>query len=111
MFSAARTIPQAIRWVNESFLPAFLRALRRSSSRPTSSVRKLVAVGIERLSFMKRARVAAGARGGRRGGAAEGCGPGGGGLRGAGGGGRSLGVAVALDRALHVLLRHAPARA
>src|SRR3954470_15331866 len=60
--SAALTIAQAIRWGKESFLPAPLSALRRSSRRSTSRVRKLVAVGMVRLSFMKRARVAAGPR-------------------------------------------------
>src|SRR4051794_35104386 len=53
---------QAIRWVNESFLPAALSDLRRASSVPTSSVRNEVAVGIDRDSFMKRASVAAGPR-------------------------------------------------
>src|SRR3954452_12176849 len=62
MSFAACTIAHAIRWVNESFLPAPLSCLRRPSSVSTSTVRKLVAVGIERLSFMKRASVAAGPR-------------------------------------------------
>ncbi len=62
MSSVARTIAQAIRWVNESFLPAALSCPRRPASSSTASVRKLVAVGIERLSSMKRARVAAGPR-------------------------------------------------
>ena len=59
---AARTIAQAIRCVNESFLPAPLSCARRSASSPTDSVRKLVAVGIDRLMSMNRARVAAGPR-------------------------------------------------
>ncbi len=59
---AARTIAQAIRCVNESFLPAPLSWARRSASSPTDSVRKLVAVGIDRLMSMNRASVAAGPR-------------------------------------------------
>src|SRR3954452_16083583 len=62
MSRQACTIDQAIRCVNESFLPAALSALRLLSSVSTSSVRNEVAVGIERLSFMKRASVAAGPR-------------------------------------------------
>ncbi len=62
MSSVARTIAQAIRWVNESFLPAPLSVARRAASVSTASVRKLVAVGIERLSSMKRTSVAAGPR-------------------------------------------------
>jgi hypothetical protein len=62
MSRAACTIAQAIRWVNESFLPPALSSLRRPSSTSTGSVRKLVAVGIERLSFMNFTSVAAGPR-------------------------------------------------
>ena len=58
MSRAACTIAQAIRWVNDSLRPASLSARRRASRVSTSSVRKLVAVGIARLSFMKRASVA-----------------------------------------------------
>ncbi len=82
MSRAACTMAQAIRWVKESLRPPSLRALRRCHSVSTSSVRKLVAVGIERLSFMKRASVAAGprigvrpaSRGGAFGGAGAGAG-------------------------------------
>ena len=77
-------------------MPAALSALRRASSVSTSSVRKLVAVGIERLSFMKRASVAAGPRIG---------------LASAPPAAARGRRAVALDRGLHVVLRHAPARA
>src|SRR4051812_40336504 len=122
MSFAAWTIAHAIRWVKESFLPAPLSCLRRPSSVSTSTVRKLVAVGIERLSFMKRASVAAGPRigfapaggalvrggGGGGGGAGDGVGAGGGG--GGGGLGRGRG-AVAGERGLHVVLGHAPAGA
>src|SRR3954447_537047 len=89
MSFAACTMAHAIRWVKESFLPAPLSCLRRPSSESTSMVRKLVAVGIERLSFMKRTSVAAGpaARLGARGGR---CSRGGG--------------AVALDGGFHVVL-------
>jgi hypothetical protein len=59
---AASTIAQAIRCVNDSFSPASLSTRRRASSMSTGSVRKLVAVGIVRLSFMKRTSVAAGPR-------------------------------------------------
>jgi hypothetical protein len=62
MSRAAWTIAHAIRWVNESFLPASLSAARRVASVSTSSVRKLVAVGIDRLSFMNLTSVAAGPR-------------------------------------------------
>src|SRR5918998_1753956 len=62
MSRAACTIAQAIRCVKESLRPASLSAARREARVSTSSVRKLVAVGIERLSFMKRASVAAGPR-------------------------------------------------
>src|SRR4051812_50020020 len=62
MSLAACTIAQAIRWVKLSFLPAAFSCLRRPSRVSTSTVRKLVAVGNERLSFMKRASVAAGPR-------------------------------------------------
>ena len=62
MSRAACTTAQAIRCVNESLRPLALMALRRSSSSSTGRVRKLVAVGIERLSFMKRTSVAAGPR-------------------------------------------------
>ncbi len=51
-----------MRWVKESLRPAFFSARRRASSVVTGTVRKLVAVGIERLSFMKRTSVAAGPR-------------------------------------------------
>src|SRR4051794_40679991 len=79
MSRQACTIDQAIRWVKESFLPAALSALRLVSRMSTSSVRNEVAVGIDRLSFMKRASVAAGPR--------IGFGPGAGGAVGGGGGG------------------------
>src|SRR3954468_6930305 len=78
MAFAAWTMAHAIRWVKESFLPAPFSCLRRPSRVSTSTVRKLVAVGIERLSFMKRASVAAGPRidlapgGGADGGVADG---------------------------------------
>ncbi len=49
-------------WVKLIRLPAAFSSLRRASSTSTGSVRKLVAVGIERLSSMKRASVAAGPR-------------------------------------------------
>ena len=62
MSRAAWTIAQAIRWVKLSLRPASLSSRRRASSTSTWSVRKLVAVGIERLSSMKRASVAAGPR-------------------------------------------------
>ena len=62
MSRAAWTIAQAIRCVNDSFLPALLSALRRASRVSTGRVRKLVAVGIERLSFMNFTSVAAGPR-------------------------------------------------
>ena len=62
MSRAAWTIAQAIRCVNDSFLPAALSALRRASRASTGSVRKLVAVGIDRLSFMNLTSVAAGPR-------------------------------------------------
>ncbi len=62
MSFVASTIAQAIRWVNESFLPAPLSCLRYASSLSTGSVRKLVAVGIDRLSSMNLASVAAGPR-------------------------------------------------
>ena len=62
MSPAALTIAQAIRWVNESLRPAALSVARRSASTSTVRVRKLVAVGIERLSSMKRTSVAAGPR-------------------------------------------------
>jgi len=64
--STARTIAHATRWVNESFSsrPAsastVLICLRRASSVPTGIVRNVVAVGIERLSFMYRASAAGG---------------------------------------------------
>ena len=59
---AAWTIAHAIRWVKESFWPDDLSAFRRASRVETGRVRKLVAVGIVRLSFMNRASVAAGPR-------------------------------------------------
>ena len=62
MSRAAWTIAQAIRCVNDSFLPAALSALRRASRASTGTVRKLVAVGIDRLSFMNFTSVAAGPR-------------------------------------------------
>ncbi len=62
MLFVASTIPQAIRWVKESLRPAALSSARREASVSTGSVRKLVAVGMERLSSMKRASVAAGPR-------------------------------------------------
>ena len=62
MSPAAWTIAQAIRCVKESFLPAALSSLRLPSSASTGTVRKLVAVGIERLSFMNFTSVAAGPR-------------------------------------------------
>ena len=62
MSPAACTIAQAIRCVNDSFLPAAFSSLRRPSSASTGTVRKLVAVGIERLSFMNFTSVAAGPR-------------------------------------------------
>jgi hypothetical protein len=62
MSRAAWTIAQAIRCVNDSFLPAALSALRRASRASTGRVRKLVAVGIDRLSFMNLTSVAAGPR-------------------------------------------------
>src|SRR5919199_3959003 len=71
---AAFTIAQAIRWVKDSLRPAALSVRRRSSSTVTGTVRKLVAVGIDRLSFMKRARVAAGPRMGVRSASAGGAG-------------------------------------
>ena len=43
-------------------MPAALSERRRASSRPTGTLRKLVAVGIERLSFMNFTSVAAGPR-------------------------------------------------
>ena len=72
------------------------RSLRRASSTSTGSVRKLVAVGIERLSSMKRASVAAGPRIG---------------LSSAPAGAVGRGRPVALDAREHVVLGHAPARA
>ena len=45
--------------VNETFLPAALSCLRRASSTPTASVRNDVAVGIDRLSSMYFASIAA----------------------------------------------------
>ena len=62
MSRAACTIAQAIRCVNESFLPPALSAFRRASSASTGTLRKLVAVGIDRLSFMNFTSVAAGPR-------------------------------------------------
>src|SRR4051794_6177368 len=62
MSFAAWTIAHAIRWVKESFLPAPLSCLRRPASVSTSAGGELVAVGVGRLSFMKRASVAAGPR-------------------------------------------------
>ena len=62
MSPAACTIAQAIRCVKESFLPAAFSSLRRPSRASTGTVRKLVAVGIERLSFMNFTSVAAGPR-------------------------------------------------
>ena len=63
---AALTIAQAIRWVKLTFIPRSLRtslsALRLASSVSTASSRNEVAVGIERLSFIALARVAAGPR-------------------------------------------------
>ncbi len=95
--SAALTIAHAIRWVKESLRPAFLSARRRASSVVTGTVRKLVAVGIERLSFMKRTSVAAGPRIGR--------------VSPSAGAEGAAARSVALDRVLHVVLGHPPARA
>src|SRR4051794_30345099 len=60
--AAALTMAQATRWVNDSFFPAALSALRRASKASTGTDRKLVAVGIDRLSFMNFTSVAAGPR-------------------------------------------------
>ena len=64
----ALTIAQAIRCVNETFMPrslsAPLIALRLASSVSTGSVRNEVAVGIDRLSFIALASIAAGPRSG-----------------------------------------------
>src|SRR5258708_2052418 len=49
-------------WLKERFLPASFRAFRCAWSTLTGTVRKLVAVGMPRLAFMKRASVAAGPR-------------------------------------------------
>ena len=95
MSRAACTIAQAIRCVNESFFPAAFSSLRRPSSRSTGTVRKLVAVGIERLSFMNFTSVAAGPRMG---------------LTSAPSGAAARRRAVALHGGEHVLLRHPPAR-
>ena len=55
----ARAIAKAIRCVKETFCPASLSCLRRPSMAVTVSVRNEVAVGIERLSSMYRASIAA----------------------------------------------------
>ena len=66
--SPAWTIAQAIRCVNETFIPrslsAALSALRLASRVSTGRVRNEVAVGIERLSFIALASIAAGPRSG-----------------------------------------------
>ena len=56
---AALAIAQAIRCVNETFWPASLSCLRRPSICVTVSVRNEVAVGIDRLSSMYFASIAA----------------------------------------------------
>jgi hypothetical protein len=65
---AARTIAHATRWVKDTFIPrsfsSALSALRLASSVSTASVRKEVAVGIERLSSIAFASIAAGPRSG-----------------------------------------------
>ena len=65
---AASTIAQAIRWVKETFIPRSLStplsALRLASSVSTASVLNEVAVGIERLSSIALASIAAGPRSG-----------------------------------------------
>src|SRR4051794_22950166 len=48
-----------MRWVKETFWPAFLSSLRRASIVVTVTVRNEVAVGIERLSSMYLASIAA----------------------------------------------------